>query len=148
MFFFGCFFFFILDRLLCWAMLIFNVRRCGRAYCRNKSSPLSFESPGNAWWFVTGEERKKTKVPQREQRCYSMEAAILAEIFFRIMCPSNPGQEFVSRSADMALSIIHGIVYFPTDAIIRLGDDSTHQLHHLIHRDQDLIKPSQHRHLI
>lgn len=77
-----------------------------------------------------------------------MEAAILAEIFFRIMCPSNPGQEFVSRSADMALSIIHGIVYFPTDAIIRLGDDSTHQLHHLIHRDQDLIKPSQHRHLI
>lgn len=91
---------------------------------------------------------KKTKVPQREQRCYRMEAAILAEIFFRIMCPSNPGQEFVSRSADMALSIIHGIVYFPTDAIIRLGDDSTHQLHHLIHRDQDLIKPSQHRHLI
>lgn len=91
---------------------------------------------------------KKTKVPQRELRCYRMEAAILAEIFFRIMCPSNPGQEFVSRSADMALSIIHGIVYFPTDAIIRLGDDSTHQLHHLIHRDQDLIKPSQHRHLI
>lgn len=74
-----------------------------------------------------------------------MEAAILAEIFFRIMCP---GQEFVSRSADMALSIIHGIVYFPTDAIIRLGDDSTHQLHHLIHGDQDLIKRSQRRHLI
>lgn len=77
-----------------------------------------------------------------------MEAAILTEIFFRIMCPFNPGQEFVSRSADMALSIIHGIVYFPTNAIMWLVDDSSHRLHHLIHRDQDLIKPSQHRHLI
>lgn len=63
------------------------------------------------------------------------------------MCPFNLGQKFVSRSADMALSIIHGIVYFPTDAIIQLGDDSTHQLHHLIHRDQDLIKRFQHRHI-
>lgn len=101
----------------------------------------------NAWSFVTGEEKSRS-TPKRVQRCSCTEAAILAEIFFRIMCPFNPGQEFVSRSADMALSIIHGIVYFPTDAIIRLGDDSTHQLHHLIHGDQDLIKRSQHRHLI
>lgn len=35
--------------------------------------------------------------------------------------PFNAGQEFVSRSADTALSIIHGVVYFPADAIIRLG---------------------------
>ena len=96
--------------------------------------------------FLQG--RREAKGPQRELRWNCMEAAILAEIFFRIMCPFNPGQKFVSRSADMALSIIPGIVYFPTDAIIRLGDDNTHQLHHLIHGDQDLIKRPQHRHLI
>ena len=117
---------------------------CGRAYCWNKSPPSPWKHcPGHL-----SHGRRETKAPRREQRWFGTEAAILAEIFFRIMCPFNPGQEFVSRSADMALSIIHGIVYFPADSIMGLGDDSAHQLHHLIHGDQDLIKRSQHRRLI
>lgn len=75
----------------------------------------------NRWSFIIiKKEYEMKKKGERETRKRMLGKSRLAEIFFKITCPFCGALRFVSRRTDTALSIIHGIVYFPTDAIIPL----------------------------